>query len=135
LITIQGPLPTLVKVRFEKIPKSTTKEEALCNSYTQTAQFYCGIDLHTKKSNVCILDEKGGNQGAPEHEYHPESFLKAIAPFREDVVVAVECMFTWYWLADLCQKEGIPLSSRPCPLHESNPCEARQRTTRSIQRK
>jgi transposase len=23
------------------------------------------------------------------------------------VVVGVECMFTWYWLADLCQKEGI----------------------------
>ena len=39
---------------------------------------------------------------------NPESFLKAIAPFREDIVVAVECMFTWYWLADLCQKEDIP---------------------------
>jgi transposase len=23
------------------------------------------------------------------------------------VVVGVECIFTWYWLADLCQKEGI----------------------------
>jgi len=23
------------------------------------------------------------------------------------VVVGAECMFTWYWLADLCQKEGI----------------------------
>lgn len=22
--------------------------------------------------------------------------------------MAVECMFTWYWIADLCQKEGIP---------------------------
>jgi hypothetical protein len=22
--------------------------------------------------------------------------------------VAVECMFTWYWLADLCAHEGIP---------------------------
>src|SRR5207237_5856217 len=25
----------------------------------------------------------------------------------KDIVVAVECMFTWYWLADLCAREGI----------------------------
>ena len=38
----------------------------------------------------------------------PEPFLKAIAPYREDLVVCVECIFTWYWLADLCAREGIP---------------------------
>jgi transposase len=38
----------------------------------------------------------------------PEAFLKVIAPYREGIVVAVECMFTWYWLADLCAGEGIP---------------------------
>jgi len=38
----------------------------------------------------------------------PEPFLKAIAPYREDVVVCVECLFTWYWLADLCAREGLP---------------------------
>jgi transposase len=38
----------------------------------------------------------------------PEPFLKAIAPYREDLVVCVECLFTWYWLADLCTREGIP---------------------------
>ena len=26
----------------------------------------------------------------------------------EDVVVCIECIFTWYWLADLCAEEGIP---------------------------
>jgi hypothetical protein len=31
-----------------------------------------------------------------------------IAPYREDLVVAVECIFTWYWLADLCTYEGSP---------------------------
>jgi len=38
----------------------------------------------------------------------PDPFLKAIAPYREDVVVCVECIFTWYWLADLCAREGLP---------------------------
>src|SRR5262245_51999982 len=26
----------------------------------------------------------------------------------EDMVVAVECLFTWYWLADLCAPQGLP---------------------------
>ncbi len=30
----------------------------------------------------------------------PDFFLKAITPYREDMAVAVECIFTWYWLAD-----------------------------------
>jgi transposase len=38
----------------------------------------------------------------------PEPFLKAVAPYRDGLVVAVECIFTWYWLADLCAQEGIP---------------------------
>src|SRR5438094_8416698 len=37
----------------------------------------------------------------------PDSFLKAITPFRENIVVAVECLLTWYWLAELCAREGI----------------------------
>jgi transposase len=31
-----------------------------------------------------------------------------VAPYRDGLVVAVECLFTWYWLADLCAQEGIP---------------------------
>jgi transposase len=38
----------------------------------------------------------------------PEPFLKAVAPYRADLVVCVEGIFTWYWLADLCAREGIP---------------------------
>jgi hypothetical protein len=38
---------------------------------------------------------------------NPDAFLKAVAPYREDFVVAVECMFTWNWLADLCRSEQI----------------------------
>lgn len=36
-----------------------------------------------------------------------ERFLPTIAPYRDDVVVAVECTSTWYWLADLCARRGI----------------------------
>src|SRR5262249_52573080 len=37
----------------------------------------------------------------------PEPFLQAIVPYRDRLVVAVECLFTWYWLADLCAAAGI----------------------------
>ena len=36
-----------------------------------------------------------------------DSFLKGIAPFRQNIVVVDECIFTWYWLADLCARENI----------------------------
>ena len=37
----------------------------------------------------------------------PKPFLKVIKPFRDDLVIGVECMFSWYWLADLCIQENI----------------------------
>lgn len=37
----------------------------------------------------------------------PEAFLEIVTPYRDDLVVAAECMFTWYWLADICAVEGI----------------------------
>ena len=38
----------------------------------------------------------------------PDLFLKLISRYRKNVVVGVECVFSWYWLADLCGKNRIP---------------------------
>jgi hypothetical protein len=76
--------------------------------YNNQHKYYCGIDLHTRKMYVCILDEKGEIREHRNMKTDRDAFLKAIAPFREDIVVAVECIFTWYWVADLCHNEGIP---------------------------
>jgi transposase len=76
--------------------------------YTKQHQFYCGIDLHARTMYVCILDHHGESLLHRNMPARPETFLKAIAPYRDDIVVAVECIFTWYWLADLCAREGIP---------------------------
>ena len=76
--------------------------------YNTSHQYYCGIDLHIKMMYVCILGNEGEillHQNIPTL---PNRFLKLIGPYREDVVVGVECIFAWYWLADLCQAEGIP---------------------------
>jgi transposase len=78
------------------------------NFYTKQHKFYCGIDLHTKKMYVCILDAGGNIRVHQNIETDPDAFLRIITPFREDIVVTVECMFTWYWIADLCVDQNIP---------------------------
>jgi transposase len=57
---------------------------------------------------LCILNQNGEIVLHRSMQAAPEPFLKAIAPYQEDLVVGVECLFTWYWLADLCAREGIP---------------------------
>jgi transposase len=57
---------------------------------------------------VCILKQDGEMMVHRDMKASPDTFLKAIAPYRDGIVVAVECMFPWYWLADLCAQEGIP---------------------------
>lgn len=76
--------------------------------YTKQHKHYCGIDLHTNKMYLCILNDTGEIVLHRNIKTTPHSFLAAIAPYREDLVVCAECMFTWYWLADLCEDEGIP---------------------------
>ena len=57
---------------------------------------------------LCILDETGEVRLHQSIKTDREVFLKVIEPFREGMVVAVECMFTWYWIADLCNDHEIP---------------------------
>jgi transposase len=76
--------------------------------YTHQHPVYCGIDLHARSMYVCILSQAGEILLHRNMHAAPEPFLKAIAPYREGLVVAVECLFTWYWLADLCADRGIP---------------------------
>jgi transposase len=76
--------------------------------YTNQHQFYCGIDLHARSMYVCILSQEGDILLHRNMQAAPEPFLKAVAPYRDGLVVAVECIFTWYWLADLCTEHGIP---------------------------
>jgi len=75
--------------------------------YNTNHKQYCGIDLHARSMYLCVLSHDGKTLLHKNLPTDPDVFLNAIAPFREDLVVAVECIFTWYWLADLCAQEGI----------------------------
>src|ERR1043166_9336525 len=78
--------------------------ETMMRFYTQQHRFYCGIDLHARLLAVCILDHNGSIVYQKQLPADPQMLLDALAPFRPDVAVCVECMFAWYWVADLCRR-------------------------------
>src|SRR6476660_1906444 len=76
--------------------------------YNQPHRFYAGGDLHARTLFLHILDDQGQTRFQENLQANPEPFLHAIEPFRDGLVVGVECMFAWYWLADLCREQGMP---------------------------
>jgi hypothetical protein len=91
--------------------------------YTTRHRHTCGIDLHARTLYICILDRDGQ---ALDHRKLPATaaaLLEALAPFRDDFVIGVECMFSWYWFADLCAEQDIPFVLG----HALSGCDARPR--------
>src|SRR5271169_2146895 len=75
--------------------------------YDRQHRFYAGVDLHARTMHLCVLDSAGSVVLDVNLPCRPDAFLAAIAPFRADVIVGVECMFGWYWLSDLCHQEKL----------------------------
>jgi transposase len=69
---------------------------------------YGGIDRHARTMYLCVLNQAGELMRHRNMKAAPAPFLKAITPSREDLVVSVECLFTWSWLAALGAREGFP---------------------------
>src|SRR5262249_52955790 len=76
--------------------------------YNQPHRFYCGVDLHARSMYLCILDQTGQAVLHENFAADTDTFRQAVAPYRDGLVVACECLFCWYWLADLCAAENIP---------------------------
>lgn len=76
--------------------------------YKTAHTYYCGVDLHARSMYVHICDAAGAVLFEKDLPADPEVFLDVIKPYRKGIVVGVECMFAWYWLADLCESKRIP---------------------------
>ena len=79
-------------------------------NYNQPHQFYAGVDLHARSMFVHVLSAKGKTVFERDLPAEPDAFLDAVKPFRKNLVVGCECMFAWYWLADLCEDEKLPFA-------------------------
>jgi transposase len=75
--------------------------------YTSQHRFYAGVDLHARSLHLCVLDHTGQVVFDKNLPARPDALLRALAPFRDELIVGCECMFAWYWVADLCQSENI----------------------------
>src|SRR6266542_2842786 len=103
------PAHLLVVSRLSAGPRAhPRRRRAEMRFYNRQHRHYCGIDLHVKTMYLCILDAAGQVLVHRNVKSTREAFLETVAPYREDLVVAAECMFTWYWLADVCAAEAIP---------------------------
>jgi transposase len=76
--------------------------------YVREHRFYAGVDLHTRTLHLCVLDHAGSVVFDRNLPTRPDALLHALEPFRDGLVLGAECMFAWYWLADLCATENIP---------------------------
>ena len=76
--------------------------------YNTQHQLYCGIDVQARRMSLCIVSHDGALLFHRNMQAAPAPFLKAVAPSRDGLGVAVACLFPWYGLADLCAVEGLP---------------------------
>jgi len=65
------------------------------NFYTRQHKHSCGIDLPARAMYVGILDQTGTKLVHKNLPTTPEAFLRILAPYREDLVVGGEGIFTW----------------------------------------
>ena len=61
--------------------------------YKQPHEFYCGIDLHTKKMYCCLIDAAGDKLVHRNIDTRGDRFLNLVEPYRDGLVVGTESVF------------------------------------------
>ena len=76
--------------------------------YNEQHEFYVGIDLHAREMFACVLNRDGEVLLHRNMKADSEHLDRLVRRFPGDIVIAVECIFTWYWIADFCDERHIP---------------------------
>jgi len=77
------------------------------NFYNNIHPYYCGIDLHARSLYVCIINQQGETLVHKEISANPVQLKTLLKPYIDSVVVGVECMHCWYWIADFCEEINV----------------------------
>ena len=75
--------------------------------YKNHHQFYIGIDLHARTMYICVINNLGETVFHKNMECSTDNLELVTNTFGNDIVIGVECIFTWYWIADFCAERGI----------------------------
>jgi transposase len=69
---------------------------------------YCGIDLHSNNSVICVIDNKDKRLFEKKLDNLPEVIIHALSKYKKRLkAVAIESTFNWYWLADALMDAGF----------------------------
>jgi transposase len=55
----------------------------------------------------CVIDNRNKVLINKNLKCDSDSFKRFISKYKKDVVIGVECIFSWYWVADLCSDIGL----------------------------
>lgn len=69
-------------------------------------KFYCGIDLHARRSSLVVIDEGGEKVGQTTLKNELAMILAFLASFEGEVTCVVESTYNWYWLVDGLRDHG-----------------------------
>ena len=56
---------------------------------------------------ICVINNSGETVFHKNMECSRDNLELVTNTFGKDIVVGVECIFTWYWVADFCAERGI----------------------------
>src|SRR5262245_20763551 len=105
---IKGPSDEFIVPMVRARLRPTQGVHDMRRFYTKQHRFHCGIDLHARLLAICIVDHETASVVCRvQIPADKQLLLDTLAPYRADVVVAVECLFAWYWVADLCNPRGV----------------------------
>ena len=68
-----------------------------------------GIDLHRRRSQVAVLDERGGELLSRRIVNDPAVFLELLEGIEGESRIALEATYGWEWLAELLEEAGYEL--------------------------
>ena len=64
------------------------------------SRFYVGMDLHTRNVQIYVMDVRGKKALEKRVPCDLTMILQTLSPFGEDVSIAIESTYNWYWLVD-----------------------------------
>ena len=69
--------------------------------------YYCGIDLGSKHSQICVINERDDVLYNKKLRNHIDSFISLLKEYGSQLKVLVESTFNWDWIVDGLQAAGI----------------------------
>jgi len=71
------------------------------------AAYYCGVDMHSRSSYICILNQRGEIEYKRNISNNFQTFKQNIARFLPDIAIGCESTYNYYCLVDGCAQSGL----------------------------